>query len=287
MHLDDRDWWRDGLAGFGIRVRTFSESPHLVDALRITCPGDPESYERLTHAVASLTVPQALLIDLKSVVVSDGPSRCEAIVDTAAEFAVKVTPQDVYTRLHDVDDDCLLLNELLKASGVEVFLDEIREQLSAVKNQTSHAPLLGRQESDLVDRQLFERLSGRIPMVIITDEPRREVGQWLRMRHLDQFFSALICKEDAPPAPSYEALRLGCEAIGAARAWWIAGSASAMGAARVVGLLPLGVLTPGSDTVAARAGFIEAGAARVLADLHEIERRLLFHTDGVVSQPGG
>ena len=123
-------------------------------------------------------------------------------------------------------------------------------------------------------------------MILVTDEPRLDVGQWLRMRHLDQYFSRLVCKEDAPPAPYHEALRFGCESIGATRAWWISGSPLAMGSARTVGLLPLGILTPRNDTVAAREGLIEGGAARILADLHEVEKRLIFHPDNSVRPSG-
>jgi histidinol-phosphate aminotransferase len=52
-------WLRDGLASLGIGVRAFPGDPWVDDGVRITCPGDPEQTERLTHAIESVLAPHA------------------------------------------------------------------------------------------------------------------------------------------------------------------------------------------------------------------------------------
>lgn len=45
---------RDALAAEGIAIRVWPGSPTLSDALRITCPGDPAAFARLTRALEAL-----------------------------------------------------------------------------------------------------------------------------------------------------------------------------------------------------------------------------------------
>ena len=52
--LPDPLWLRDGLAGLGIAIRAFPGAPGLEDAVRIACPGDPASFDRLLDAMQTL-----------------------------------------------------------------------------------------------------------------------------------------------------------------------------------------------------------------------------------------
>ena len=59
--FDNPGWVRDALHGLGIGVRAFPTEPSLSDALRITCPGDAVSFERLLAALRAVLRPAALL----------------------------------------------------------------------------------------------------------------------------------------------------------------------------------------------------------------------------------
>ncbi|MEM9800334.1 MAG: histidinol-phosphate transaminase [Planctomycetota bacterium] len=52
---------RDLVAGLGVGIRAFPGVPGLEDALRITCPGDPRDFERLTLALRCALAPDTLL----------------------------------------------------------------------------------------------------------------------------------------------------------------------------------------------------------------------------------
>lgn len=52
--VDDPITWRDRFAELGIAIRAFPGAPGLEDAVRIACPGDPASFDRLLDAMQTL-----------------------------------------------------------------------------------------------------------------------------------------------------------------------------------------------------------------------------------------
>ncbi|RMH29986.1 MAG: imidazoleglycerol-phosphate dehydratase HisB [Planctomycetota bacterium] len=55
----------DALASRGVGVRGFERDPQLERLVRITCPGDEATFERLTHALRAATQPRAIGSDRK------------------------------------------------------------------------------------------------------------------------------------------------------------------------------------------------------------------------------
>ncbi|MDX2130513.1 MAG: aminotransferase class I/II-fold pyridoxal phosphate-dependent enzyme [Planctomycetota bacterium] len=72
----DAAWvWR-ALASLGIGVRSFASRPGLERSLRITCPPDDASWQRLHRALHAAARPRALVLDLDVVgAASDWPAR--------------------------------------------------------------------------------------------------------------------------------------------------------------------------------------------------------------------
>lgn len=65
--FDDAEWvWR-ALAGLGIAVRRFAEDPMLDRCLRVTCPGDAISFDRLERGLRAAMRPGGLLLELDAV----------------------------------------------------------------------------------------------------------------------------------------------------------------------------------------------------------------------------
>ena len=84
-------WLRDALAGLGIAIRAFPNRARLQNAVRITCPGDSGSFDRLCNALETVCKPQAILFDIDGVLCDVRQSYRAAIQQTTKQFGVIVT----------------------------------------------------------------------------------------------------------------------------------------------------------------------------------------------------
>lgn len=64
--FDDAVWVRDALAGLGIAVRIFPGKVHLEGRLRVTVPGDEESFTRLCSALRTVLAPEKVILGAAS-----------------------------------------------------------------------------------------------------------------------------------------------------------------------------------------------------------------------------
>src|SRR2546426_9653794 len=72
----------NALAALGVLVREFRDRPGLATALRITLPGEPAAFERLTRALDTALSPQAIVFDLDGVLADVRDSQRTAMVAT-------------------------------------------------------------------------------------------------------------------------------------------------------------------------------------------------------------
>jgi phosphoglycolate phosphatase-like HAD superfamily hydrolase len=84
--------------------------------------------------------------------------------------------------------------------------------------------------------------------------------------------SALITREDAPPTPDPDPVRLALETLGVSRAWMVGDTPDDIVAARGAGVVPIGVVAPGDDPTRVRETL--RNAARVLDKTTDIEEML-------------
>jgi histidinol-phosphate aminotransferase len=274
-------WTRDALAGLGILVRRFSSRPELENTLRITCPGQPGSFRRLVRALHAALKPQALLFDLDGVLADVSRSYREAIIQTCASFGVTISPDQITAAkaAGNANNDWILSQRLLAQQGVNLSLAEVTAKFESIYQGTESAPGLRSTEILLCDPSLLKRLAFKLPLAIVTGRPRQDAIRFLAEKNILQFFTTLVCMEDAElkpsPAPALRALaRLGVQS-----AWMIGDTVDDVRCAKDAGVVPLGIVQPGeaaspATRLAATNTLLSAGAARVLSTIEDLEELL-------------
>ena len=169
------DWLADGLAGLGIGVRTF-ESPSLRDAVRIACPPERSGIARLERAITAVASPAALLFDMDGVLVDVSRSYRAAILGTAAELGVTLTPADVseVKARGDANNDWIVTQRLLAERGVECSLTEVTEVFERLYQGTAETEGLRATETLLCSPALLLALKQRVRVGVVTGRPRED-----------------------------------------------------------------------------------------------------------------
>lgn len=273
---DDARWLRDGLAGMGILIRAFPGHRLLSDAVRISCPGDEKALGRLEHALRTVLEPEALLFDLDGVIADVSRSYRESIIETAESFGVEIS-QEAVSRAKaagDANNDWQLTQRLLADRGVEASLDEVTRRFERIYQGTEDEPGLRATEQLLVDRAFFERLAAHYPLGIVTGRPRRDAERFLDDKGIDHLFDALVCMEDAALKPDPEPVELLLDELGADRGWLVGDTPDDARAARQAAVLPIGVVAPGHDADVLESALVQAGCARVLDGVGQLEELL-------------
>jgi phosphoglycolate phosphatase-like HAD superfamily hydrolase len=126
----------------------------------------------------------------------------------------------------------------------------------------------------IVPRALLERLSKRWPLAVVTGRPREEARWFLEREGIADLFRAVVCMEDAARKPDPAPVRLALTRLGVRRAWMVGNTPDDVRAAAGANVVPLGVVAPGDDLSATAAALTDAGAARVLDELADLEELL-------------
>ncbi len=266
---------RDGLGARGILVRDFPGRAGLETSLRITLPGDAADFERLTSALDTVLAPQAIVFDLDGVLADVRESQRAAMIATAAAFGVTITMQDIESALRagDAANDWIVTRRLVTAGGAQADLETVTARFQDLYLGEAGSPGLRERERLIVARALLAGLSRRLPLAVVTGRPREEARWFLERMKIADLFRAVVCMEDAARKPDPAPVRLALERLGVRRAWMVGNTPDDIHAAAGAGVVPLGVVAPGDDLTATAAALTDAGAARVLdrvADLEEL-----------------
>lgn len=275
----DATWAQEALAGMGFAVRAFPDDPGLERALRITCPGDPELHDRLRRALATIWEPEAFFLDLDGVLADVSGSYRQAIIQTAEAFGLSLTDDDVSQAKSEgeANNDWILTQRLLDEEGIEAEYEEIKAAYEARYQGEGEHRGLWREESLIFSIDRLRELGERMPIGIVTGRPRRDADRFFEHTGLGEVVEATVCMEDAEQKPSPEPVELLAEQMEVRRAWMVGDTpddARAARAADAVDVLPFGMIAPGEDEETMRPALIEAGCARILEDLDELERLL-------------
>ncbi|PYO89759.1 MAG: hypothetical protein DMD66_04715 [Gemmatimonadetes bacterium] len=265
-----------GLAALRVLVREFPDRPGIVTALRITLPGEPTAFERLTSALDTVLAPEALVFDLDGVLADVRESQRAAMIATAETYGVNVTMEDIEDALRagDAANDWIVTQRLIAARGVQAELASVTTRFQALYLGAAGSPGLRERERLIVPRALLERLAKRLPLAVVTGRPREEARWFLEREGVADLFRAVVCMEDAARKPDPAPVRLALTRLRARRAWMVGNAPDDIRAAAGADVLPLGVVAPGDDLAATAAALADAGAARVLDQLADLEELL-------------
>lgn len=266
------EWLWRALGALGIAVRFFNSAPGLERAVRITCPGEPSSFDRLCAGLCASLRPQALLLDMDGVIADVGQSYRQAIVLTAQTFGCTATLRDVAAikAAGNANNDWVVTQRLLEARGVDADLAEVTRRFEAIYLGDKRAPGLWRTERMIPSRVELERLASRLPLAIVTGRPRRDCERFLDTFGLADLFPVRVCMEEAPAKPSPAPLRLALDRLGVSAAWMIGDTPDDIAAARAAGVVGVGFVPPNADASVAIA-LAHSGAAAVLDSFASIE----------------
>ena len=264
------------LAALGVLVREFRDRPGLETALRITLPGEPAAFERLTTALDTVLAPQAIIFDLDGVLADVRESQRAAMIATATAFGVTITMGDIEKALRagDAANDWVVTQRLIAAAGVQASLETITSRYQALYLGVDGSTGLREWERAIVPGQVLERLAKRLPLAIVTGRPRDEARWFLERAGFANLYRAVVCMEDAPRKPDPAPVRLALARLGVQRAWMVGNTPDDIRAASGASVVPLGVVAPGDDLAATSTALTDAGAASVIAHVTDLEELL-------------
>jgi len=267
---------RDGLGARGILVRDFPGRARLETSLRITLPGEPADFERLTRALETVLTPEAIVFDLDGVLADVRESQRAAMIATAASFGVTVTMDDIEAALRagDASNDWIVTQRLIAAGGGAVDLPSVTTRYQALYLGANGSPGLRERERSIVSRDVLARLSNRLPLAVVTGRPRDEARWFLEREGIAGLFRATVCMEDAARKPDPAPVRLALARLGVRSGWMVGNTPDDVRAAAGADVVPLGIVAPGDDLVATATALTEAGAAHVLSDVTDLEELL-------------
>ena len=120
---------------------------------------------------------------------------------------------------------------------------------------------------------MLGRLAKKYSLGIVTGRPRADAERFLAEQGVADLFSVSVCMEDAPSKPDPAPVRLALERLGASTAWMLGDTPDDLRAARLAGVLPIGVPASGDDQETMTAVLEAAGAARYVDDIRCSTRR--------------
>lgn len=271
-------WVRDALRSAGVAVRAWPGSRELPDALRITCPGNPDNLRRLTHAIAAALSPQALLLDMDGVIADVSRSYRAAILTTCASFGVEATTAEVAAikARGDANNDWRVTYEILASHAVDVPYEQVVQRFEAVYQGTTQRPGLRETESLIGDAETLRVLASRLPLAIVTGRPRADAERFLDRFGLASLFPVVVCMEDGPSKPDPAILDLAMQRLGVERAWMVGDTVDDIRAAKraMATVVPIGVVAPQDDPGPTTNSLLRSGASRVVASLAELSEIL-------------
>lgn len=274
--FEDARWTWSALSGLGIGVRHFSSNPTLDDYLRITCPGDERSFERLRHGLQTALAPQALLFDMDGVLADVSGSYRAAIAGTARAFGVELSDEDISQAKAKggANNDWVLTQRLLAERGVQASLGDVTRRFEELYQGTAGEPGLRSTERLMISREALSRLAARLPLAIVTGRPRKDAERFLEDSGIRGHFKALVAMEDGPLKPDPAPVRLAMQRLSVSRAWMLGDTPDDMAAARSAAVVPVGLMPPGEGRSEYKGALVRAGAARVLESPGDLEELL-------------
>ena len=174
-----------------------------------------------------------ILFDMDGVLADVSMSYRVAVVDTAKQYGVLVTQNDIVAAkaTGEMNNDWVLTHYLVTkgiaqnnattpttpSPATTVTLEEITAKFQAIYEGNDATPGLRDKESLLVSLGLMEELKRRCSkgMAVVTGRPKAEADYFLRLHNLTHLFDAVVTMDDAPDKPDPAPVRLALAQLGA------------------------------------------------------------------------
>lgn len=260
----DAVWVANACASLGVGIRRFPDRKALERWIRVTLPGDANDFERLKRTLTTVLAPEAVLFDLDGVLADVSGSYRQSIIETAASFGATVSERDIAEAKSagGANDDWSLTFRLITNDGIGLEYGQVVTRFEEIYQGRKDSPGLKVKEQSLVDSSTWSRWARVMPLGVVTGRPRADAEETLDRFGLLSNTSVLVTREDAPLKPDPIPVRMALERLSVNYAWMVGDTPDDVEAARSAGVVPIGVVSPGTEPRTAHR--MLSGAARTL-----------------------
>jgi HAD superfamily hydrolase (TIGR01548 family) len=222
--------------------------------------------------------PTAIIFDIDDTLVDTTPSYRGSIIATVSFFGGVCTYGDIskIKAAGDANNDWAVTHNILAEQNIDVSPDKVTKKFEEFYQGTETNPGLKFKESLLVETALLKELYAQYRLGIVTGRPRKDALWFLKNNNIEHLFGAVVTMDDAPLKPSGEPVLLAAKKLGVPveRAWMIGDTPDDIRSAVAAGAVPIGVIGPDDEPVAAQGALIDAGAVDVWQNINHIKKVL-------------
>jgi len=272
----------------GCLIRYYS-SPDLQSSIRISV-GTPEDTKKLETFLDGLDKKdflgdyakqcEAILWDMDGVIANVSGSYRTAILETCKFFGVLIENSDIdkaKARGNANNDWKLTLNIIKEkkshTNDVKIpNLEEVTNKFEELYHGTPTTPGLHERELLIPSLEMFESLSKKYKMAVVTGRPRKDYNIFMDRFNLHKYFQSSVCMEDTPkPKPDAGPCLKALMDLNVKNAIMIGDTPDDIVSANLAKIGAIGALVvPGSNKELSRDAIYNAGAMHIMSDINEI-----------------
>ena len=217
----------------------------------------------------------AVLFDMDGVLVDVSRSYLVTIQKTVEFFLgslIGLSEIQEYKNRVGMNNDWDLTECLLRERGKPVAKKDIIDIFQDIYLGYEFDGLI-RNEKWLMSRDILDQVAALYPTGIVTGRPRMEASYVLKRFDVTDYFRVLVTMDDVPPdknKPDPYGIVLAMQRLSASSAFFIGDTVDDMVAAIGAGVIPIGVVSSGSDPKTQEEVLIRHGASRILHNVNAI-----------------
>lgn len=217
----------------------------------------------------------AVLFDMDGVLVDVSRSYLVTIQKTVEFFLgnlIGLSEIQEYKNRVGMNNDWDLTECLLRERGKPVAKKDIIDIFQDIYLGYEFDGLI-RNEKWLMNRDILDQVAALYPTGIVTGRPRMEASYVLKRFDVTDYFRVLVTMDDVPPdknKPDPYGIVLAMQRLSASSAYFIGDTVDDMVAAIGAGVIPVGVVSSGSDPKTQEEVLIRHGASRILHNVNAI-----------------
>jgi HAD superfamily phosphatase len=218
---------------------------------------------------------KAALFDMDGVLVDVSKSYLVAIQRTVGFYLnmpVGLKEIQKYRNRGGLNNDWDLTECILKEKGKDIAKQAIIEVFQKFYLGENFDGLI-KSEQWLLKRAILEKILIHRKTGIVTGRPKMEATYVLQRFDFTDCFSVVITMEDVPPdknKPDPYGLELALKSLSSESAYYFGDTVDDMMAAKKAGVIPVGVVAPGSDAVMQKEVLLGHGAIQVLDTVNQV-----------------